>query len=123
LGRQLAQATTPMEIAFYQNLFVTLVLAVAAPWLLILPSADHAPQIVGAAALASVSILLLSWAYARAETQKLVPLEYSAFLWTALLGWLVFAEALTLSTVAGAALIVTACLIAAPRKRTEQSVV
>jgi S-adenosylmethionine uptake transporter len=115
LGRQLAQATTPMEIAFYQNLFVTLVLAVAAPWLLILPSADHAPQIFGAAALASVSILLLSWAYARAETQILATTEYTGFLWAMLYGWIFFHEPVTLSTVAGAALIVGACLFVTRR--------
>jgi len=123
LQRQQALVAKPFEVATFQNGIVSAILLLFAPWFLIGPDANEFGWIAGAAVLAVISAALLSWAYARAETQKLVPLEYSAFLWTALLGWLVFAEALTLSTVAGAALIVTACLIAAPRKRTEQSVV
>ena len=68
-----------------------------------------------AAALAATSLLLLSWAYARAEAQVLVPLEYTAFIWAALMGWVAFAEPLTWSTIAGVALIVAGCLAAARR--------
>jgi S-adenosylmethionine uptake transporter len=49
--------------------------------------------------------MLLSWAYARAEAQWLVPVEYTAFVWSALMGWLWFAEAVTGWTLAGLALI------------------
>ena len=41
------------------------------------------------------------------------PVEYTAFIWAALFGWLVFAEAVTLATLAGTALIVAGCLVAA----------
>ena len=50
--------------------------------------------------------MLLSWAYARAEASYLAATEYTAFLWAALFGWLVFGEPLSPFTVAGAALIV-----------------
>jgi S-adenosylmethionine uptake transporter len=69
-----------------------------------------------AATLAFTSLAALSWAYARAEAQRLIPVEYSAFLWAAIMGWLAFGERLTLTTVAGALLIVAGCLIAARSK-------
>lgn len=115
LARQQAKIAAPMEIAFYQNLFVTLILALAAPWWLAVPSASLAPNIVGAAAMASLSILLLSWAYARAETQILATTEYTGFLWAMLYGWIFYSEPVTLPTIAGAVLIVAACLFVTRR--------
>ena len=44
----------------------------------------------------------LSWAYARAEASYLAVTEYSAFIWAALFGWLVFSEPVSLYTLAGA---------------------
>jgi S-adenosylmethionine uptake transporter len=49
--------------------------------------------------------------HARAEAQVLVPLEYTAFIWRLLVGWLLFAGAGHLRTLA-VALIVTGCLVA-----------
>jgi len=77
--------------------------------------------LVGAAVLAVAASMILAWGYARAEAQILVPLEYSGFLWACLFGWLFFRESVTQPTLAGAALIVLACWIAAPKKRPEQS--
>jgi S-adenosylmethionine uptake transporter len=79
------------------------------------------PTIAGSAVLALAAVLLLAWSYARAETQALVPLEYSGFLWAALFGWLFFAERVTVPVLLGAGLIVGACWIAAPKKPTEQT--
>ena len=59
---------------------------------------------------------LLSWAYARGEASYLAPTEYTSFVWAALFGWLVFGEHVSPFTLAGAVLIVGACLIAARRK-------
>jgi S-adenosylmethionine uptake transporter len=65
-----------------------------------------------AAVLGFVSLLALSWAYARAETRSLLPVEYTAFIWAARFGWLVFSKAVTASTLFGIALIVLGCLVA-----------
>lgn len=76
-----------------------------------------------AAALGSVSAVALAWAYARAEAQVLAPTEYTAFVWSALFGWLVFAERVSPYTVAGALFIIAGCLVAvrkpAPGPQTE----
>lgn len=110
LARQQAQIAEPSEIAFFQVLTVALVLACAAPWLAVWPAQAHWLPLTGAAMLAICSLLLLSWAYARAEAQVLIPVEYTAFIWAALLGWLVFGEGLTWTTVIGTVLIVAGCL-------------
>ena len=113
LARRQAKMAGPMEIAFFQNLFVTLFLALGAPWFLAVPGVAHAPPILGAAVLATLSLLLLSWAYARAEAQILATSEYTGFLWAMSFGWYFYGEPVTLPTIAGAVLIVVACLIVA----------
>lgn len=116
VARHQAQIAKPMEIAFFQNLFVLGLLALAAPFLLVVPPASHWPGLGLAAILATASLLLLSWAYARAEAQVLLTVEYTAFIWASLMGWWIFDERLTLATVAGTLLIVAGCLLAARRK-------
>ena len=65
-----------------------------------------------AALLAFISSMLLSWAYARAEAQRLVPLEFTAFLWAAILGILMFGEKVLPFTILGAAMIIGGCVLA-----------
>lgn len=116
LARQQAQVAGPIEIAFFQNLFVALTLGLAAPWFLQPIGMSDAPMVGSAAALAIISLLLLSWAYARAEAQILIPVEYTAFVWAAFFGWLFFAEPVTWPVLLGTALIVGGSLIAARAK-------
>jgi S-adenosylmethionine uptake transporter len=113
LARQQAQVAGPIEIAFFQNLLVSATLMVAGPWLLMPVALVKLPMLTAAAALAIIALLLLSWAYARAEAQVLIPVEYTAFVWAALFGWLFFTEPVTVWTVAGTALIVAGSLLAA----------
>ena len=115
LMRQQAQVAQPLEVAFFMSAIMSGCFLVAAPWLAAFPAPVHLPFVVGAAALAFASLMLLSWAYARAEAQFLAPVEYTAFLWAALLGFLVFAEPVRPLTLFGAAMIVAACVIAARR--------
>lgn len=117
LMRQQAQVAKPMEIAFFTSAIMTSCFLLAAPVFLALPPAGELPAILGAAALAFASLILLSWAYARAEAQYLAPVEYTAFIWASLLGWLVFAEPVQPLTLLGAVMIVVACLLAARRQR------
>jgi S-adenosylmethionine uptake transporter len=113
LARQQAQVAGPIEIAFFQNLLVSAVLMLAGPWLLMPITLVNLPMLLAAAALAIIALLLLSWAYARAEAQILIPVEYTAFVWAAVFGWMFFSEPVTVWTVAGTALIVAGSLVAA----------
>lgn len=116
LAREQAQRAGPVEIAFFQSLFNVVCLSVAAPFLLTGVPVDSMPLISLAAFLAIVSLLLLSWAYARAEAQILIPVEYTGFIWAALFGWYFFDEAVTWPTIFGTLLIVAGSLVAAKAK-------
>jgi len=113
LMRQQAQVAGPIEIAFFQSLIVSVLFALALPFFGAVPALAHLPAIIGSAALATVSLLLLSWAYARGQASYLAPTEYTSFLWAALFGFIVFGETVSPFTLAGAALIITGCVIAA----------
>ncbi len=119
LMRQQALAARPVEIAFFQNLTVAAVLLCALPLAGVPPlPLGHGVELMVAALLALASQLLLAWAYARAGAAYLSTTEYSSFLWAIVLGWLAFGERVSLFTLAGAALIVTGCIVAA-RARVE----
>ena len=113
LQRRQAQLAGPVEVTLFQNLLVGLILATAAPWLAAWPAPGAWRDIVLGAALASIALLFLTWGYARAEAQVLLPIEYTAFLWAALFGWLWFGEEVGPAAAGGAALIVAGCWIAA----------
>ncbi len=120
LMRQQALLATPIEAAFFQNVtaggFLLLALPLVIwflPGLFVVPAAQHWPMLLLSAALAFASLFLLSWAYGRAEAQVLVPVEYTAFVWAAIMGAIFYQEAVTATTLAGAVLIVTGCIIAA----------
>ncbi len=55
--------------------------------------------------------LLMTSAYARAPAQRLAPVEYTALLWSALLGWFIFKEVPSANLWIGASLIIGACMI------------
>lgn len=116
LMRQQALVAGPIEVAFSQSLVVSVLLGLGAPFLGEVPAVAHAPMILLAAGLATISLLLLAWAYARGNASSLSPSEYSAFVWAALFGWLVFGEHVSLPTLGGASLIVAGCLLAARQR-------
>lgn len=112
LQRKQALVARPEEVAFFQTLVQFLFLAVGAWWFAPWPDADVWGLIGISAVLSTASLMLMSWAYGRAETQVLAPLEYTAFLWAALVGWLLFAEPVTLPMLVGVTLIVAGCIYA-----------
>jgi S-adenosylmethionine uptake transporter len=115
LMRQQALVAKPFEIAFFMSAIMSACFLLVAPLLGDVPDAGHVPAILSSAALAFGSLLLLSWAYARAEAQYLAPVEYTAFIWASLFGLIFFAEPVRPLTLAGAAMIVVACILAARR--------
>ena len=121
LARRQALIAKPREIAFFQNAITALCLIGFAPWFLRSP--DGALMWIAISSLLSIAAaLMLSWAYARAEAQVLVPMEYSAFGWAAAVGWLAFREPVSTTTLVGVALIVAACLVSARRTPPEPTV-
>ncbi|WP_446741165.1 hypothetical protein [Sphingomonas sp. H160509] len=109
------------EIAFFQALVITVTLALAAPWLAVVPEAAQWPKLILAAGLATASLWLLGWAYAHGDTGFLATTEYTSFVYAAGLGFLVFGERVSAFTLAGAAIIIVACLYAARRRDIAQT--
>ena len=122
LQRQQAQLASPVEVAFFQHLVMFILYGLCAfvawaapdvvPLRLDVPRLGSWLLVIGTAGLAFTSLAAFAWAYARAEAQNLIPVEYTAFIWAAVIGWLAFGERLTLPTLAGAGLIIAGCLIA-----------
>jgi len=117
LMRHQALAAKPLEITFFQTLTITGLWFAAVP-LFGMPAwpDGHWLWIGIAAAMSITGGLLFAWAYARAQASYLAATEYSAFLWASALGWIVFHEKLSIYTLAGAALIIAGCLLAARGK-------
>ena len=120
-----AQAAGPVEVTVFHSGVACAVLLVFAPWFFTIPETSVFIDVTLAALLTIGGSLAIAWAYARAETQALVPMEYTGFLWAALFGWLFFREEITLTTIAGTLLIVVGCWIATRQRpkvpQTEQS--
>jgi len=113
LRKQASQSEPAVSVAFLQSAVVAAVLAGPVALTPDAPDASLWPWILASAVLATSCQFLLVWAYGRAQAQALAPIEYTAFLWASLFGWLLFKEAVTPATLAGAALIVLACVLAA----------
>ena len=114
LQRMQALVARPLEIAFYQNTIVFLIMLVGVPFAVSWPASTY--QWGGAALAAGFavgSLMLMSLAYRQAEAQRLVVIEYTAFIWAAILGWWFFAEPVTARTLLGTGLIVLGCLVSA----------
>ncbi|MFM9977843.1 MAG: DMT family transporter [Sphingomonadaceae bacterium] len=120
LMRQQALVAKPAEVAFFQSavsggwlwLSLPVVLLLRPEWFVV-PTGAQWPLLALGALLTVASLFLLSWAYGRAEANILVPVEYTAFVWLAILGAIFYDEAITITTLIGAVLIVTGCIIAA----------
>jgi S-adenosylmethionine uptake transporter len=111
LARRQAQRDALWTILLVQNVLPALLLALpAALWWKPL----HAPDLATIAligACATVGLLAVTWAFTHLEASRVAPLEYTGFVWAALLGYLLFGEVPTLDTAMSAALIVGGCLL------------
>jgi S-adenosylmethionine uptake transporter len=113
LARRQALLAKPAEIMFFQNMCLAVLFLLPSPLLATLLPRELWLPLAGVTALSLSGQYLMSWAYARAEAQYLIPTEYSAFVWAMLLGWYFFGEPVEWTTLAGAAFIILGCLIAA----------
>ena len=115
LLRRQAQAADPLEVTLFTSLVIGSVLLLGAPWFSGWPARTQLPEIGIAAVMGTISSVCLAWAYGRAEAQVLAPVEYTGFVWSAILGYLIFGERVSPFTLAGAALIVGGCIVAVRR--------
>jgi len=115
LMRKQALVAKPIEATVFTGLVILACYLPFAPFWAALPPSDQYGSILVSAVLGVAALTLLSWAYGRAEAQYLAPIEYTAFVWAALLGLAFFAEPVRPLTIAGAAMIVAGCYWATRR--------
>lgn len=110
--RKQSQLAGPVEVATFHSGIGGMVLLMFAPFLGTPIITAALLPIAAAGVLTVAGAMAIAWAYARAEAQALVPMEYTGFLWASLFGWAFFREAVTATTIAGTVLIVAGCWLA-----------
>jgi drug/metabolite transporter (DMT)-like permease len=115
LLRARAQRDPMVYIVFFQNLGPALIIAPFAYAVWQTPDLADLGWFALMAMLGVSGHFLMTSAFSRAEAARLAPLEYTALIWAALLGYGFFAEVPTWATLAGAVLIVTGAVIASRR--------
>lgn len=102
-----------LTIVMFTNLYPALYLL---PYLIIIdpvPAIGNLPFYFGLAFAGTLVWWMMTIGYARAEAQKLAPLEYTALIWASLFGMFIFGETPGWQLWIGAALIISACLLIA----------
>ncbi|HEV7694613.1 MAG TPA: DMT family transporter [Hyphomonadaceae bacterium] len=113
LLRQLAQKDDVLVTAFFGNIFPALYLLI--PTLIL----GGAPRLADIPAFAFTGLagftlwFMLTHAYSRAPVQRLAATEYTALIWSALLGYFFFSEVPRIQLWIGAVLVVLAVMVAA----------
>ena len=131
MARKMGNSQVASVMAFYQNILFLLGAALAAtffyaldlhtathpsikflvrPW--VIPTLNDTLLIASCGVIAAIGTLFLTNAYRIAKTSIVTPFEYTGMLWAPLWGFLFFAEVPKLTTLAGAAVIGVAGLIA-----------
>jgi S-adenosylmethionine uptake transporter len=106
-------------IVLLQNGFATLLVAPFAAAVWATPTLLELAWFATIGGLGTCGHLALAWAYRHAEASRLGAIEYTAFLWAVMLGFLFFGEVPSLATIAGAGLIIAGAFVAVrePRPR------
>ena len=99
-------------IVLLQNGFATLLVAPLGAWAWIPPAPSTLAWFVLIGLLGTIGHIALAWSYGRAEASRLGAIEYTAFVWATVLGLVFFGEVPSLTTLAGAALIMGGAVVA-----------
>ncbi|MET0744364.1 MAG: DMT family transporter [Microvirga sp.] len=115
LLRSRAQRDKPMHIVLFQNIGPAILAAPLASWVWQPVDPTHLAWFGLMGILGVTGHILMVSAFARAPAARLAPLEYTALIWAALIGFGVFNEVPTWATVAGGTLIVAAAVLTSRR--------
>lgn len=113
LLRMRATKEDATTIAMFTNVVPALVMLPVTLGLLGAVDFSHLPLFAFLGLAGFVTWYAMTLAYARAPAQRLAPLEYTALVWSGLLGSIFFKEYPGWQTWAGAVIIIAACLIVA----------
>jgi S-adenosylmethionine uptake transporter len=117
LLRQLARNDSTVTTAFLSNMFPAIYLLPVALYLGAAPAAADLPLFAMTGLAGFCMWFMLTAAYARAPAQDVAPAEYTALIWSALIGVMFFAEIPRWQVWTGAGVIVVAVMLSAWESR------
>ncbi|MDC0737825.1 DMT family transporter [Cognatishimia sp. SS12] len=109
--RKLVQTDQTSAIVFYFSLTASLLSLLTLPLGWVIPSAQETLFLILAGLIGGVAQIFLTTGYRYAEASLLAPFDYASMLFAILIGYFVFSEIPTLSTLMGAALIIGAGVV------------
>lgn len=111
LTRKQAQHDTLPTFLLLQNLIPVALLGVPAAMLWQPIQLTDLAAIAAIGAFATIGLAGITWALRHMEASRVAPIEYTGFVWAALLGYVGFGEVPSATTLASALLIVGGCLL------------
>ncbi len=115
LLRQRAQRDKFLHIVIFQNIGPFVLVAPFGLWAWQPLDYAHLAWFMLMGVLGVIGHVLMATAFAKAEAARLAPLEYTALIWAAVIGYAAFGEVPTLATLAGGVLIIGAALVTSHR--------
>lgn len=111
LARRQSGVDSIWTILLVQSVLPMLLLAAPALWRWRPVQTGDVALVLLAGGLGTLGLLSLTYAFTRLEASRVAPLEYTGLVWATMLGYLLFGELPSLTTLASAALIVGGCLL------------
>ena len=111
LARRQAARDAVFTIMLVQSVLPMALLAGPAAWHWTPVAPEDLPLIVLAGGFGTLGLLGVTYAFTRLEASRVAPVDYTGFVWAALLGFFLFGEVPTAATGLSAALIIGGCLL------------
>lgn len=115
--RKLVSTESTAAIVFYFSVTATLLSLLTLPFGWVVPGWGDAALLILAGLLGGVGQILLTLSYRHADTSVIAPFEYLSILLAVFVGYFIFDETPTISTITGVALVILAGLIIIYRER------
>jgi drug/metabolite transporter (DMT)-like permease len=109
--RKLVQVESVSSIVFYFSLTATLLSLTTLPFGWVIPTPGEAGLMVLTGILGGIGQVLLTTSYREANASIVAPFDYASMLFALLIGYFVFAEVPTWTTLAGAGLVIVAGIL------------
>lgn len=118
--RRISDTEPAARVVFYFAALATLITAVPLLWLWETPDARGWALLLGTGIFATIGQLYLTKAYACAPAALIGPFTYTAVIFSALLAWLIWGEAMDRYSMLGCALVVATCVMVGWRRKEPQ---
>lgn len=114
--RKLSKSESNVSIIIYFTLTTTLISALALPFVWVTPSLPDLGLLIAVGIVGGTAQIIMTQAFRLAEVSILMPFDYTAMVWAAGLGWLVWGEVPGLNIWTGFALVLASGLYIVQRE-------